>query len=145
MVEVELELGPTGDRVVAEHRLAEAERRLLEWSADVAMQEDNEAAYRAGLEARQEHVERRRGEVEACGLSSELETARATVRHALADEGALETDERRRLLAVVLERVVVRRTPRRGAPASERARLHFVRVDNPGAEDALELIEQAPA
>lgn len=145
LVELEVELDARGDRVVAEHRLAEAERLLVEWAADVDRQERSPGAYDAGLKAREARVERRRLELEALGEASDLEQARATLRSALTGD-ELEVDERRRLLAVVLEAVVVRKTPRRGAPAAERAVVRFASSTvGAVAENGAELLEEAEA
>jgi DNA invertase Pin-like site-specific DNA recombinase len=120
---VEVEAGPRGDRAGAELRLAEAERLVLEYETDVELElELGSEAYKAGRRERLALVERRRAELEAIGEASELETLRTTLRAAWPE---LETSERRRLIRVVLAAVIVRRTPRRGAPASERADLSF--------------------
>jgi len=136
LVEVEVAIG--GDRIIAEHRLAEAEARMVEWAGNLELEDENPAAYRAGLEARQARVELRRGELEACGEATEIERARSTVRDVLAAEER-DDHEGRRLLKIVLPSVVVRRTPRRGAPASERAELTFADAIS---EQALELVEE---
>ena len=148
-VEVELERGPA-DRDQAERRLGEAEASLLAWSIDLVMQDRNAAAYAAGLAAREERVELRRNELEALGQASELESARSTIREALAGDSELETDERtaerRRLLAVVLDGVVVRRMPYRGAGVAERAEILFARSTPESiTEDRGELVDEPPA
>src|SRR5262245_9200787 len=65
LVEVEAELDAKAPRIVLEHQLEQAEEALARWAADVAAELDDAAAYRAGLEARRQLVERRRGELEA--------------------------------------------------------------------------------
>jgi site-specific DNA recombinase len=151
LVELEVELGARGDRVVGEHKLAEAERSLVEWSTDLERQERSPAAYAAGLTAREERVALRRRELAELGEASELEVARASVRSALAGD-ELEVAERRRLLSAVLAAVTVRRTPRVGAPTAERAILRF--EGGGGAEgapasavaqDRAELVDQESA
>jgi hypothetical protein len=124
LVELEVELGSAEERVVAEHRLEQARTALRAWASDVEAELDDASAYRAGLQARQELVAKRERELVELGEQTELELARGTIRGALADE-ELDVDERRRLLRVVLDRVDVRKTPRVGAPASERAELIF--------------------
>ena len=146
LVELELELGHTGDRIVAEHRLEEARRVLVAWAADVEAELEDGAAYRAGLQAREQLVAKRERELVELGEATEVELARATVRGALDGSEAFDVDERRRLLAVVLDGVVVRKTPRAGAPASERVELFFAPATGARLEDATELVEQlAPA
>jgi site-specific DNA recombinase len=146
LVELEAELDVRGDRVVGEHRLAEAERLLLEWSIDLERQERSPDAYQAGLAAREERVALRRRELEALGEASELEVARSTVRQALAGD-ELEVAERRRLLGAVLGAVIVRKTPRRGAPAAERVELRFGSSSAPAAvaQDRAELVDEPAA
>jgi DNA invertase Pin-like site-specific DNA recombinase len=147
LVELELELEPIGERIEREHRLAEAEASLRAWASDVEQELADELAYRAGLTARAELVERRRRELEELGEASEIEIARSTLRRALApDSDELDVDERRRLLAVVLASVTVRRTPRRGAPAAERAVLAFTPAPSSVVlEHGAELAEQTLA
>ena len=138
LVEVEVEVGDDAERLVIEQKLRQAERALAEHEADVELElEIGGEAYKAGRKARVELVERRRRELERLGEASELELARTTLRQALV-EGELEVDERRRLLGVVLEAVLVRRTPRRTAPASERVEVVF---RTPLAEDGAEFRE----
>ena len=81
----------------------------------------------------------------------ELEVARSTVRQAFAGD-VLDVDERRRLLAVVLEAVIVRRIPYRGAPTVERVALRFrggggggERAGERGRADRAELVDEAAA
>lgn len=143
-VEVEVE-DVAADRDATEARLALAERRLAEWAADVELEEADEDAYRAGLKARQEHVARRRQDVAELGAASELELARTTLREAWSFLG---NDERRRLLRVVVLDLVVRKTPRFNAPASERSVLTFAGPGSSGSapassEDGAELLEQS--
>jgi hypothetical protein len=142
LVELEIELGSVEERVVAEHHLEQARQALAGWAADVEAELDDASAYRAGLEARRALVARRERELLELGEATEVELARGTVRAALAGE-ELGLDERRGLLAVVLDRVVVRKTPRVGAPASERAELLFMAEPSASAVDTGELIEQA--
>ena len=143
LVEVELELGATGERVVAEHRLAEARVALLRWAENVEAELEDQEAYDRGLKAREKLVARRELELEELGEATEVELARSTVRTALAEDGELDVDERRQLLSVVLERVVVRRTPRAGAPVAERAELIFATPTSSSLEDAAELDGEA--
>jgi DNA invertase Pin-like site-specific DNA recombinase len=144
LVELELELEPVGARVVAEHELAEAERVLRAWAGDVERELADELAYQAGLKARQELVEKRTRALEALGEATEVEIARSTLRQALAVDGdELEVADKRALLAIALESVVVRRTPRRGAPAAERATLRFAATTDGSLEHALELEDEA--
>jgi DNA invertase Pin-like site-specific DNA recombinase len=127
LVEVQVELSTDADRYLAEQRLAQARAALQEHESDVELElEIGKEAYKAGRRARVELVERRERELEEYGEASELEVARTTLRRELAGTGGeLNVDERRRLLAVVLEAVVVRKTPYRLAPASERAEVVF--------------------
>ena len=150
LVELELELGSRGDRIVLEHRLAEAERTLVEYEADVERElEIGRAAYDAGRKARVELVTKRRAELDAVGEASELELVRGTLRQVLADDGEYDVDERRTLLRSAIAGIVVRRTPRRGAPASERATITFRDAADASTsvtgEDATELLEHATA
>jgi site-specific DNA recombinase len=139
---IEVEFDARGERVVAEHRLSEAERLLHEIAVDVdAQAELGIEAYKAAVVARRELVDRRRQELEAIGEASELEVVRTTLRQAWP---ALEVEERRRLLRVALARIVVRRTPRRRAPAAERCELLFnlaAASAEPVGDDAAELLE----
>lgn len=144
LVELELELDAAGARIVAEQRLAEAEARLLEWTGNLELEDENPTAYRARLDARAARVELRRGELAACGEASELERARGTVRETLTSD-EYDAAERRRLIGVVLAAVVVRRTPRIGAPAVERAELIFSAPEVVVADHAPELGQQAAA
>jgi len=116
--ELELEMSDVGARVVVEHRLAEARGVLLDYATSTAVQSLDLALFEAGLAARQATVAELELELEELGLASATEVAASTLRQ---DWPTLTTAERRRLLAVVLDRVDVIRTPRRGAPASERA------------------------
>ena len=144
---VEVTVGVVPDeRAGAEARLADAERSLLEWSAELELEEREPEAYRVGLDARRQRAELRRSELDALGEATVLESARATLRQALSgrllDDGgdALETAERRQLLAVVLDAVVVRKAPR-GTTIAERADVLFATSapTSDGLEDALEL------
>jgi DNA invertase Pin-like site-specific DNA recombinase len=146
LVELEVELGARGDRVVAEHRLAEAEAALVAHEANVELElEVGAAAYAAGRLARRELIARRRAELEAFGAASEVEVVRSTLRSALAGD-ELTVDEQRRLFRIALAAVVVRRTPRRGAPIVERVAVAFAddAADGPGSseQDRAELVEQ---
>ena len=119
--ELVVELEHRDDRAGAEHRLAEAERLAVEYEANVELElEVGAEAYAAGRDARRALVERRRNELDAIGEASELEEIRTTLRAAWP---TLELDEQRRLLKTVLLGLVVRRTPRPGAPVVERADL----------------------
>lgn len=142
LVELEIELDARGDRIVLEHGVSEARRVLREWAENVEKELEDEVAYRAGLKAREELVARRELELLELGEASEVELARATIRTALAGE-ELDLEEKRRLLSVVLDGVVVSKTPRRGAPASERAELLFAMPAGAILEDAPELAKQA--
>lgn len=148
---VEVELAARGDRVVAEHRLAEGRRLRLAWAEDVERELRDAEGYRAGLAARDRMVEELEAAVEACGEASELEVAKATLRELLTGEPGdeLELDELRRLFRIVLESVVVRRTPSFGAPASERVVVRIagatVAPESSSSEDALDLGEKAAA
>ena len=87
LVELEVELGARGGRIVAEHRLAEAERVLVEYEADVERElEVGREAYAAGRTARVELVERRRQELAELGEADAIEVVRSTLRAAIADE-----------------------------------------------------------
>jgi len=158
LVEAEAELGGTVDHAIAEQRLEAAQAALIAYETDVELEERLGAdAYKAGREARVERVELRRAELAACGEQTELDRARTTLRRELtSDEPELGLDEHRRLLGLVLDRVVVSRTPRRGAPASERAEVVF--ASGPGrasaassspadlaVEHEVEFVEQAAA
>ena len=119
-----VELEHREDRAGAEYRFAEAERVAFEYEQNVELElEIGRDAYAAGRQARRALVERRRQELDAIGEASELEEIRTTLRHVWPE---LELEERRRLLRVALfGPVVVRRTPRAGAPVVERASLSF--------------------
>lgn len=121
---VEVELADrTASRASLERRLGEAERLLLEYEANAELElELGSAAYDAGRRARITLRDRAQERLEEAGEQSQLEVVRTTLREVWPD---LDVGERRRLLKVVLEAVVVRRTPRRRAPASERARIIF--------------------
>lgn len=146
LVELELELDARGGRIVAEHRLAEAEGALVAHESDVELElEVGADAYAAGRRARRELVERRRAELEAHGAASAVEVVRSTLRAALAGD-TLTVAEQRRLFRVALADVRVRRTPRRGAPAIERAVVVFADADaadaGAGEQNRPELAEQ---
>ena len=145
LVELELELGASGERIVAEHRLEEARAALVRWAGDVEAELEDAAAYKAGLRARQELVARRELELDELGEATEVELARATVRTELLDESPETLEDRRRLLAVVLDGIVVRKTPRAGAPVTERAELLFAGSTSPLLQDAAELEEETTA
>lgn len=140
--EVEVELEIAGDRDGAEKRLEVAERRLREWAADVELEEADERAYRDGLEAREALVVRRRQDLDELGEASIIEAARTTLRQSWPE---LATDERRRLLRVVIAGLVVARSPRFNAPAADRATLTFYENSPPptGSQNRAELVEQA--
>ena len=145
-VDVEVELDAIGDRVVLEHRLGEAKASRLAWSADVERELADPAGYKAGLEARDGLVSKLERALEELGEASELEVAHSTLREALLGETELELEELRRLLRVALDSVVVRRTPRRGAPASERVEVLLASsADGASSEDARELVAKAAA
>jgi DNA invertase Pin-like site-specific DNA recombinase len=147
LVELELELDASGGRrIVAEHRLAEAERVALEYELDVELElELGRETFAAGRRARLDVVELRRQELEAIGEASELELARTTLRQAV-ESHALEVEESRRLLKVVLVDVVVRRAPRR--PVDERAELRYAAplvgaaIAEPAEDDRAERVEE---
>jgi len=141
---VEVELETSQDRAGAEYRLAEAERVALEYETDVELElEVGAEAYAGGRKARARLVERRRQELAALGEASELELLRGTVREVL-EEGTIE--EKRRLLGRILAGVIVRKTPRRGAPAAERAEILFAPSTSGAIEqDRPELLEEAAA
>jgi DNA invertase Pin-like site-specific DNA recombinase len=147
LVELELELDASGDRIVAEHRLAEAERVALEYELDVELElEIGREAFAAGRRARLDVVELRREELEACGQATELELARTTLRQAV-ESHELEVAESRRLLKVVLVDVIVRRAGR-GVAIDERAELRYAApLRSAGSEaigeDREELVKQA--
>lgn len=129
--EVVVELEHRADRAGAEYRLAEAERLVVEYEADVELElAIGSEAYAGGRQTRLALRERRRSELAAIGEASELEELRTTLR---AVWPVLELDERRRLLKAVLAAVVVCRTHRVGAPVDERASLVF-QVVGAGAE-----------
>lgn len=125
VVDVELELTGDSARLVAARRLEQAEAALIAHEVNVELElEVGREAYEAGRRERVELRNRRRDELEQLGEASELAHARASVRDVLAgDESTV--DERRALLAVVLDRVVVRRTPYPRAPVDERVELVF--------------------
>jgi DNA invertase Pin-like site-specific DNA recombinase len=124
LVELEVELDASGDRIVAEHRLAEAERLALAYETDVELElEIGREAFAAGRRARLDVVELRREELAAIGEASEHELARTTLRQAV-ESGELEVEESRRLLKIVLAGVVVRRAGR-GVAMEERAELRY--------------------
>jgi len=145
-VELELELGARADRVVLEHRLEQAERAAVAYEADVELElEIGAEAYAAGRKARAALVERRRAELATAGEASELEIVRGTLRQVLAADGEYDAAERRSLLRVALTSVVVTKTPRRGAPAAERAVCTFADAASVAGEDATELLEETAA
>jgi len=121
---VVIELEHREDRAGAEYRLAEAERLVTEYEINVELElEIGSELYAAGRKQRLALRDRRRQELEAIGEASELEEIRTTLRHAWPE---LDLDERRRLLKTALfGPVVVRKTPRPGAPVVERASLSF--------------------
>lgn len=148
-VELELEMSGVGDRVVVEHRLAEARTLLVDYVSSPVVQTLGLELFEAGVQARQEAIAELELELEALGQASAADVARTTLRSSWPE---LETSERRRLLAVVLDRVDVIRTPRRGAPAAERAVVLFrgtpERVEEPvpaATVDAAELLEESIA
>ena len=121
--ELVVELEHRDDRAGAEYRLAEAERLVVEYETNVELElEIGSAAYAKGRETRLALRERRRQELAAIGEASELEEIRTTLRHAWPE---LDLAEQRRLLATVLFALVIRKTPRPGAPVIERASLSF--------------------
>jgi DNA invertase Pin-like site-specific DNA recombinase len=131
---VSVELEQRDDRAGAVHRLAEAERVALEYEANVELElEVGSEAYASGRQARRALVERRRQELAAIGEASELDELRATLREVW-DDPETTLEERRRLLGVALGGIVVRRTPRLGAPVEERARVSFVDERSAAAE-----------
>ena len=140
LLELEVRLEAADTRAAAERRLEDAERVLAGYLVDVELQLADELAYKAGARVRQELVEARRQELEEMGEAGDLEVVRGTLRRVLADAEEYEVDERRRLLAVALESVVVRRTPRRGAPAVERVVVRFAGAASMGEEHGAELI-----
>ena len=148
LVELELELEASTPRIVLEHRLGEARASLIAYEADVERElRIGRDAYEAGSRTRAELVERLELELEAAGEASAIEIARTTIRREL-EAGTLTVDERRRLFAVVLESVEVRRTPRRNAPGLERAAVVFASAAAGAlavAEDAAKLLDQLPA
>lgn len=145
VVELELELAPVGDRIVAEHRLEEARRVLVAWAEDVEQELEDGVAYSRGLKAREQLVAKRERELVELGEATEVEVARSTVRAALDGEG-FELEERRRLLSVVLDEVVVRKTPVAGAAVAERAELIFATSTARAlGKDATELLEEPVA
>lgn len=142
LVELELELGAATPRIVLEHQLAEARRVLAAYEADVETElRVGPEAYAAGRTARVELVAKREAELEAAGRESAVEIARTTLRAELETEldrdDEISVAERRRLLAIALDGVVVSRTARRGAPAAERVALDFAAP--PLGQDATEL------
>lgn len=141
---IELELEPAGDRLEAEERLAASERLLASYVASLEVQELDQELFEAGLASRRQLVELRRQELEAIGEASELEVIRTTLREVWPE---LELAERRRLIRTVLAGVIVRRTPRIGAPASERAELAFLPSSGeaPLGEELPHLLEEAAA
>ena len=146
-VEVEVELGASIDAAVAEQRLERAQAAVIAYETDVELEDRiGVEAYRQGRAARLELVERRRAELDACGEQTELQSARSTLRRELT-AGEASVDELRRLLSTVVAAVVVERTPRRGAPAAERAEVVFalapVGADETSSEDRSELVESA--
>lgn len=145
LVELELSLDVEGRRIIAEHKLAEAERRLREWSADLELEERDEVAYRAGVDAREARVELRRAELAAYGEASELEVTRASVREALAGDALPDVADRRALLAIVLEAVIVRSAGGRVVPVADRTELRFAAGGLGTEQAATELLEKAVA
>lgn len=151
-VDVEVELGASVDHAIAEQRLEQAQAALRRYETDVELEiELGAETYAQGRQARLELVERRRGELDRLGERTELDQAHSTLRRELTGDGELDVDELRGLLSVAIDRVVVRRVAgSRLAPASERAEVLFAApappaTDEPAAERAVELIEQAAA
>jgi len=120
-------------RADLQQRLADAEAHLHDWVTSTTFQATlAPAMYEEGIRARAEAVEAAQADLDALGEETAYEAAKATLRAVLAEgEGSL--DERRQLLAVILDLVSVRRTPYRGAPASERATLYYAQAsfENP--------------
>ena len=145
LVELELELGARGDRIVAEHALDEARRVLVAWAEDVEKELEDEVAYRRGLKAREELVAKRERELAELGEATEVELARATVRGMLDGTEEAELDEKRRLLAIVVDEIAVRKTPRPRAATAERVELRFATTPETLLEDAPELVEELVA
>lgn len=151
LVEVAVELDARGERIVVEHRLEQARAALVAWAENVEAELEDAGAYRAGLSARERLVGRLELELEACDELSAVETARGTLRAALLageleDGEPVDVEERRELLATVLEQVSVRKTPHFGAPASERASLAFANAtDRVLAQDSSPLLAETIA
>jgi site-specific DNA recombinase len=151
LVELELELGASTPRIVIEHRLAEARRALVSYEADVERElRVGAEAFEAGTKARVELVAKLEAELEQAGAESAIEIARTTLRAEL--ESELDRDdeiavaERRRLLAIAIGELVVRKTPFRGAPAAARVELAFAgSAPSPLGEDRAELLEELVA
>jgi DNA invertase Pin-like site-specific DNA recombinase len=144
-IEVELARESVGDRVEAEHRLAEAERVALAYETDVELElELGREAYAQGRKARAELVDRRRRELEELGEASELETVRTTLAAvALAD--VLEDEDKRPLVGLVVDELLVRKAPR-GLDVAERVDLRLEvagAIAEPASERQAELVEQA--
>lgn len=140
LVELEVELNAQTPRIVLEHRLADARRVLVEYEQDVERElRIGREAYQAGTAARVQLVEQRERELDEHEDEGEIAVASSTLRRAIEGD-ELDVDERRRLLRIILDGVVVRRTPRRGAPASERARLVFAAAADVREQDREQLV-----
>jgi site-specific DNA recombinase len=132
LVEVELGESLRGGpmpRALLEERLERGRALLVEHETNVELElKIGSIAYEAGRRARVAYVAKCERELELADDWTEAEIARVTLREMLDGDpanGELEVAARRRLLGVVLDAVDVRRTPRRYAPASERATLVF--------------------
>jgi DNA invertase Pin-like site-specific DNA recombinase len=149
LVELELELGTRGDRIIAEDRLAKAQAAAIAYEQNVELELSiGDAAYAAGRQARAEAIERCQADLAACGDADELEVVRSTLREALTS-GELDVAERRRLFAIAIASVVVRRPASHGAPVADRAVVTFRDDREPASssfeQDRSELVEQLPA
>lgn len=146
IVELELELGARGDRVLAEDRLAKAQAVAIAYEQNVELElRIGEDAYAAGRQARADAVERAQADLDACGAASELvEVVRATLREALTGD-ELDVAERRRLFTIAIGSIVVSRPARHGAPVVERASIRFADeapAASSGEQDRAELVAE---
>lgn len=114
---VELELGDASGRARLERRLADLELALEAFVTSPDGFGLEPAVFRAGVEARQAAVDEARQELDELADVDDAEAIRTTLREVWPE---LETAERRRLLAVVIDRVVVRRPARRREPIADR-------------------------
>jgi DNA invertase Pin-like site-specific DNA recombinase len=130
---------PASPRAELELRLADARRALEVYVTSPDNFGLEAGLFAAGVDARQALIDELRLELEELGELDELDAIRTTLRAAWPE---LETAERRRLVAVAVDELVVERGVRgQGQPVGERARVIFRASAVP--ENRSELFEQS--